>query len=82
MAIEDIIPLNLLLEKSAESESQQGSYPQKKKKKVDKEALASSFMRIPKMNVTRLNISKELFITDLFLVGYSQLLGFPFLFLG
>ena len=52
MAIEDIIPLNLLLEKSAESESQQGSYPQKKKKKVDKEALASSFMRIPKMNVT------------------------------
>ena len=41
MALEDIIPLDALL----------GNPKKKKKKKVDREALASPMMRIPRMDV-------------------------------
>ena len=49
MAIEDIIPLDILLGKQGEGEHIHEN--RKKKKKVDREAMASPIMRIPRMNV-------------------------------
>lgn len=49
MAIEDIIPLDKLLGKKRNAEDTHGTH--KKKKKVDKEAMASPIMRIPRMDV-------------------------------
>jgi len=45
MAIEDILPIEILKDLSTNG---RGS---KKKKKIDNEAMASSMMRIPRMNV-------------------------------
>ena len=45
MAIEDIIPLDALLGRNSQSADK------KKKKKIDKEAMASPIMRIPRMDV-------------------------------
>ena len=42
MALKDILPLDALLG---------GENPRKKKKKVDREALASPIMRVPRMDV-------------------------------
>jgi hypothetical protein len=50
MALEDIIPLNALFGKSPQYGDDQSSR-EKKKKKVDREAMASSLMRIPRMDV-------------------------------
>ena len=50
MALEDIIPLDALLGKSPQYGDEQSS-GKKKKKKVDREAMASSLMRIPRMDV-------------------------------
>ena len=47
MALEDIIPLDALFGK----EPKFGPNSRKKKKKVDREALASPMMRIPRMDV-------------------------------
>jgi hypothetical protein len=47
MALNDIIPLDALFGKDSEF----GQNPAKKKKKVDREALSSPMMRIPRMNV-------------------------------
>ena len=47
MGLKDILPLDVLLG-GAEQESHA---PRKKKKKVDREALASPMMRIPRMDV-------------------------------
>mgnify|MGYP006205244851 CR=1 FL=1 len=47
MALEDIIPLDALFGK----EPQFDPNPRKKKKKVDREALSSPMMRIPRMDV-------------------------------
>jgi hypothetical protein len=49
MAIEDIIPLDILLGKHGEGEPLHEN--PKKKKKVDREAMASPIMRIPRMDV-------------------------------
>ena len=50
MALKDILPLDALL--GGENLAQQGALGgKKKKKKVDREALASAFMRIPRMDV-------------------------------
>ena len=45
MAIEDIIPLDALLGRNSQNTGK------KKKKKIDKEAMASPMMRIPRMDV-------------------------------
>ena len=45
MAIEDIIPLDALLGRNSQNAGK------KKKKKIDKEAMASPMMRIPRMDV-------------------------------
>ena len=45
MAIEDIIPLDALLGRNSQKAGK------KKKKKIDKEAMASPMMRIPRMDV-------------------------------
>ena len=45
MAIEDIIPLDALLGRNPQNAGK------KKKKKIDKEAMASPMMRIPRMDV-------------------------------
>ena len=47
MALEDIIPLDALMGK----EPAYGDTPKKKKKKVDRLALSSPMMRIPRMDV-------------------------------
>ena len=47
MALEDIIPLDALFGKDPEF----GQNPAKKKKKLDREALSSPMMRIPRMDV-------------------------------
>ena len=49
MALKDILPLDALL--GGENLVEQGALGGKKKKKVDREALASAFMRIPRMDV-------------------------------
>ena len=49
MALEDIIPLDSLLGKSPQYGDEQSGG--KKKKKLDREAMASSLMRIPRMDV-------------------------------
>lgn len=49
MAIEDIIPLDILLGKQGEAVPLLEN--RKKKKKVDREAMASPIMRIPRMDV-------------------------------
>jgi len=46
MAIEDIIPIDALLGKSSPNGGEK-----KKKKKIDKEAMASPMMRIPRMDI-------------------------------
>ena len=45
MAIEDIIPLDALLGRNSQNAGK------KKKKKIDKEAMASPMMRIPRMDI-------------------------------
>jgi len=55
MAIEDIIPLDALY-----------GIPNKKKKKVDKEAMGSSLMRIPRMNVEVVRDLIDLGIREIF----------------
>ncbi len=47
VALNDIIPLDALFGKDPEF----GQNPAKKKKKIDREALSSPMMRIPRMNV-------------------------------
>ena len=47
MALEDIIPLDAFLNKDPEH----GRPARKKKKKVDREALSSPIMRIPRMDI-------------------------------
>ena len=49
MAIDGIIPLDILLGKHGEEEPLHEN--PKKKKKVDREAMASPIMRIPRMDV-------------------------------
>jgi hypothetical protein len=55
MAIEDLIPLDVLYGK-----------PQKKKKKIDKEAMGSSLMRIPRMKVEVVRDLIDLGIREIF----------------
>ncbi len=50
MALKDILPLDILLGE-AEGSIEPASGRKKKKKKVDREALASPLMRIPRMDV-------------------------------
>ena len=51
MAIEDIIPLEILFPEKRNNELQKKFIAKGKKKKVDKEAMASPMMRIPRMDV-------------------------------
>ena len=55
MAIEDLIPLDVLYGK-----------PEKKKKKIDKEAMGSSLMRIPRMKVEVVRDLIDLGIREVF----------------
>jgi len=56
MAIEDLIPLEVLF----------GNSEKKKKKKIDKEAMGSSLMRIPRMNVEVVRDLIDLGIREIF----------------
>ena len=51
MAIEDIIPLDVLFPDKGSNEFHKGLIAKGKKKKIDKEAMASPMMRIPRMDV-------------------------------
>ena len=51
MAIEDIIPLDVLFPDKGSNEFHKGLITKGKKKKIDKEAMASPMMRIPRMDV-------------------------------
>jgi len=51
MALEDIIPIDALPGRQPQYGTEDAGDGKKKKKKLDKEAMASSIMRIPRMDV-------------------------------
>ena len=51
MAFDDIIPLDALLGKQRDPQYEDNTGGNKKKKKVDREAMQSAIMRIPRMDV-------------------------------
>ena len=65
MALEDIIPLNLLLGKSADDDAH-APVKSGKKKKIDHEAMSSTIMRIPRMDVRVVRDLLDIGIRDVF----------------